>query len=104
MAWLILITAALLEVIWAVALERSDGLTRLWPSIAALTIANTSLVLLSFALRDLPVGTAYALWTGLGAVGVVTAGIVLLDESVSPVRLACIGLVLLGLMGLRIVE
>ncbi|SDL21948.1 DMT family transporter [Nonomuraea jiangxiensis] len=102
MAWLLLIGAALLEIVWATALERSDGFTRPWPSVLGVTAAALSFVLLSFALRQLPMGTAYAVWVGIGAVGVAAVGILVLGESVAPLRLACLGLILAGVIGLRL--
>jgi quaternary ammonium compound-resistance protein SugE len=104
MAWIILLLAGLLEVGWAVGLKISDGLTRPLP--AALTVATmiASMGLLAIAVRTLPLGTAYAVWTGIGAVGTVLLGIVLFDESVSPLRLACIGLIIAGIVGLHVAE
>ena len=103
MAWLVLLAAALLEVTWALALKAADGFSRPGPAILGGVTAVASLALLVVALRDLPVGTAYAVWTGLGAVGVALAGIVLLGESASAARLACLGLVAAGVAGLRLV-
>ncbi|GAA3651321.1 quaternary ammonium compound efflux SMR transporter SugE [Nonomuraea antimicrobica] len=102
MAWPLLIVAALLEIVWATALERSDGFTRLWPSVVGVAAAVLSFVLLSYALRTLPVGTAYAVWVGIGALGVAIVGILALGESASPLRLACLGLILAGVVGLRL--
>lgn len=101
MAWLLLIAAALLEVVWATALERSAGFTRPWPTAVGLVTAATSFALLTFALKHLPLGTAYAVWVGLGAVGVAAVGILALGESASPARLACLALVLAGVVGLK---
>ena len=101
MAWVLLLGAALLEAVWATALGRSDGFTRLWPTVVGVTSAVTSFVLLAIAMRDLPVGTAYAVWVGLGAVGVVLVGITA-GESASPLRLACLGLIVLGVVGLKL--
>jgi quaternary ammonium compound-resistance protein SugE len=101
-AWLLLVGAALLEIVWATALERSAGFTRLWPSVIGVAAAALSLVMLSAALRELPMGTAYAVWVGLGAVGVAAVGILVLGESASPLRLVCLGLILVGVIGLRI--
>ncbi|MBB5954581.1 quaternary ammonium compound-resistance protein SugE [Saccharothrix tamanrassetensis] len=103
MAWLLLLGAALLEVVWATALERSEGFTRLWPALVGITAAVVSFVMLTMAVRHLPLGTAYAVWVGLGAVGVVLVGIVVLGESASPLRLACLALIVVGVVGLKIV-
>ena len=104
MAWALLLVAAVFEVTWALALKEADGFTRAAPAALGVTTAVASLVLLVLALRDLPVGTAYAVWTGLGAVGVALAGIVLFGESASPERLACLAVVFAGVAGLRLVE
>ncbi|WP_084959804.1 DMT family transporter [Thermoactinospora rubra] len=102
MAWLLLLSAALLEIVWALALERSAGFTRPWPAILGVSAATASFALLALALRDLPVGTAYAVWVGLGAVGVALAGILVLGESATPMRLACLAFIVLGVVGLRL--
>lgn len=102
MAWLYLFVAGLMEVAWAVGLKYTEGFTRLWPSVwtgAALVI---SMVLLAAAVRTLPLGTAYAVWTGIGAVGTAALGVLLFGESVSPARLACIALIVAGLVGLKL--
>ncbi|NUT45537.1 MAG: multidrug efflux SMR transporter [Thermoactinospora sp.] len=102
MAWLWLLGAAALEVVWAIALERSQAFTRPWPAAIAISSAAASFVMLSMALKDLPVGTAYAVWVGLGSVGVAVAGIVLLGEASSPVRLACLALIVVGVIGMKV--
>ncbi|MGH6913815.1 MAG: DMT family transporter [Geminicoccales bacterium] len=104
MAWSILIGAGLLEIVWATTLKHSDGFTRFWPSAIGLAAAIISFVLLSIALKSLPVGTAYAVWVGIGALGVALAGIVALDESASPLRLGFLMLILVGIIGLKMVE
>jgi quaternary ammonium compound-resistance protein SugE len=104
MPWLILLAAAVLEVTWALALKASEGFSRIAPSVVGVITAIGSVALLMLALRDLPVGTAYAVWTGLGAVGVALAGIVLFGESASAARLACLAVVFAGVAGLRLVE
>ncbi|WP_326557677.1 quaternary ammonium compound efflux SMR transporter SugE [Micromonospora sp. NBC_01796] len=104
MAWLVLVAAGLLEIVWAIALRQSEGFTRLWPSTLAVSTALLSFVLLAWALRSLPVGTAYAVWVGIGAVGVAIAGIVALNESAAPARLAFLGLIVVGIAGLKAVE
>ncbi|MGC5011011.1 DMT family transporter [Streptosporangium sp. DT93] len=104
MAWILLVLAAMLEIVWATALERSDGFTRLWPAVIGVATAALSLVILTFVLRSLPMGTAYAVWVGLGALGVAVAGIVALGESAAPARLLCLALILVGVIGLRILD
>ena len=87
MAWTMLLGAGLLEIVWAIALKYTGGFTRFWPSAIGIVAAVTSFVMLSSALKSLPVGTAYAVWVGIGALGVAIAGIVALGESASPLRL-----------------
>ncbi|ROP39596.1 DMT family transporter [Saccharothrix texasensis] len=101
MAWLLLLGAASLEVVWATAVGRSAGFTRPWPTGIGIAAAVTSFAMLAIAMRDLPVGTAYAVWVGLGAVGVVLVGICA-GESASPWRLACLALIVLGVVGLKL--
>lgn len=102
MAWALLIVAGLLEVVWALLLKASDGFSKLWPSIGFLVAGTGSIVLLTMALRDLPVGTAYAAWTGIGAVGTALLGLVFFNESTSVARLASILLVVIGLVGVYV--
>jgi quaternary ammonium compound-resistance protein SugE len=104
MAWLLLVCAGLLEIVWATALKQSDGFTRLWPSIVGVGGALLSFILLAIALRHLPAGTGYAVWVGIGAVGVAAAGIILLGEAVSAGRLLFLSLIVVGIVGLRLVE
>jgi len=104
LAWFLLVAAGLLEIVWATALKTSGGLHRFWPSAIAIVAAVTSIVMLSVALKSLPVGTAYAVWVGIGAVGVALAGIIFLGESASFARLAFLALILVGIVGLRMVE
>jgi quaternary ammonium compound-resistance protein SugE len=102
MAWVILLIAGLFEVAWAVGLKYSEGFTRLWPSVfTAITLA-LSMVLLGWAVRTLPLGTAYTVWTGIGAIGTVVLGIWLFNEPLSAVRLGCIALILAGIIGLKV--
>ncbi len=103
MAWIILIIAGLLEVCWAIGLKYTEGFTRLWPSVGTVAAMTASVVLLGWAMRTLPVGTAYAVWTGIGAVGTVLLGIVLFGEPATVARLACVGLVVAGILGLKLV-
>lgn len=104
LAWVILIVAGLFEVGWAVGLKYSHGFTRLWPSLATAASMTVSLVLLGIALRSLPLGTGYTVWTGVGAVGTVVLGIVLFGESADLPRLVCVGLIVTGILGLRLVS
>jgi quaternary ammonium compound-resistance protein SugE len=103
MAWWVLVVAGLFEVGWAIGLKYTEGFTRLWPSVATVVAMTLSIVLLAYAMRTLPVGTAYAVWTGIGAVGTVILGIVLFGESATALRLVCIGLILAGIVGLKLV-
>jgi quaternary ammonium compound-resistance protein SugE len=100
-AWILLVVAGLLECAWAVFLKYTDGFTRLWPTVGFVVSAGGSLYLLARALRDLPLGTAYAVWTGIGAAATAVLGLVLLGESASPGRLFSIGLIVVGVFGLR---
>lgn len=102
MSWIVLFIAGLLEVVWAVGLKYTHGFTRLVPSVATIAAMVLSMVLLSWAMKSLPVGTAYAVWTGIGAVGAAIAGILLLGESASPARLLSLGLIVAGIIGLKL--
>jgi quaternary ammonium compound-resistance protein SugE len=102
MAWMVLIGAGLMEVGWAVGLKYTDGFTRLWPSLWTVLAMALSLALLSLALRHLPLGTAYAVWTGIGAIGTVICGIWLFGESADLPPLGCIGLIPAGIVGLKL--
>jgi quaternary ammonium compound-resistance protein SugE len=101
MAWLTLFLAALFEVAWAVGLKSTHGFTRLWPSVWVLSTMAVSIFLLAQAVRTLPIGTAYAVWTGTGAVGTAILGIVLLGESAALPRVICLLLVVAGIVGLK---
>lgn len=103
LAWIILFAAGLFEVGWAVGLKYTDGLTRLIPTIFTVACMAISLGLLGLSLRSLPLGTAYAVWTGIGAVGTVIAGIILFAEPAEAPRLLCIGLIVAGIIGLKLV-
>ena len=102
MAWLILILAGLFEVGWAIGLKYADGFTRLWPSAWTIGAMIVSVWLLAIAMKSLPVGTAYSVWVGIGAVGTVVLGIVLFDEPADWLRLTSIVLIIAGIVGLKI--
>jgi quaternary ammonium compound-resistance protein SugE len=104
MAWAYLFVAGLFEVAWAVGLKWSAGFTRFWPSVGTVAAMAVSLGLLGLALRSLPLGTAYAVWTGIGAVGTVLVGIVWFGDPATAGRLACVGLILAGLVGLKLLS
>jgi quaternary ammonium compound-resistance protein SugE len=103
MAWLILMVAGLAEVGWAVGLKFTQGFTRPMPTALTVTAMVLSLWLLGLAVRTLPLGTAYAIWTGIGTVGTVVVGIMLFDEPASSVRLLCVALIVSGIVGLKLV-
>lgn len=103
MSWVILIAAGLFEVGWAVGLKYTYGFTRLWPTVGTIASMIVSLGLLGLALKQLPLGTAYAVWTGVGTIGTAILGMVLLGESTEAARIACIGLILAGIVGLKLV-
>lgn len=102
MSWIYLIIAGLLEIGWAVGLKYTEGFTRLVPSVLTLVAMAGSVLLLGLALRSLPLGTAYAIWTGIGTVGTAICGMVLLGEPAGAMRLACIGLIVAGIFGLKL--
>ncbi|HEX5780925.1 MAG TPA: multidrug efflux SMR transporter [Solirubrobacteraceae bacterium] len=104
MAWALLIAAGLLEIVWALALKDAEGFSRLWPSVIGITAAWISFGLLTLALRTLPVGTAYAVWTGIGVLGVAVVGILAYGDSSSAARLALLAMILTGIIGLKVVE
>lgn len=103
MAWVYLVIAGLFEVGWAIGLKYTEGFTRLWPTILTGAAMAGSVVLLGLALRTLPVGTGYAVWVGIGATGTAILGIILFEESRDPLRLACLGLIVAGVIGLKLV-
>ena len=103
MAWIYLTIAGLFEISWAIGLKYTEGFTRLLPSLWTLTSMLLSIVLLGLALKTRPVGTAYAVWTGIGAVGTAILGIYLFNEPATALRLMCIGLILSGIVGLKLV-
>lgn len=102
MTWAILVLAGLFEVGWAVGLKYTDGFTRFWPTLWTVLAMIASVWLLGIAMKDLPVGTAYSVWVGVGAVGTVILGIVLLDEPANAARLISIALIVAGIIGLKL--
>jgi quaternary ammonium compound-resistance protein SugE len=103
MDWILLLVAGLLEIGWAIGLKYTDGFTRLWPSVWTAASMVLSIVLLAFALKTIPVGTGYAVWTGVGAAGTAILGIILFAEPATAARLGCIGLIVAGIVGLKLV-
>ena len=102
MAWTLLVVAGIFEIIWATGLKYTDGFTRLWPSVGTVMAMAVSMICLSLAFRVIPMGTAYTVWTGIGAVGTVLLGILLFDEPKNAVRLVCITLIIVGIAGLKL--
>jgi quaternary ammonium compound-resistance protein SugE len=103
-SWTLLVVAGLFEIAWAIGLQYSDGLTKPVPTLGTAVALLVSMVLLAKAVQDLPIGTAYAVWTGIGAVGTATLGVVLFDEPVSFARIGFISLIVLGIVGLHAVS
>jgi len=103
MAWFWLALAGIFEIAWAIGLKQSAGLTRLWPSLFTIAALIISMGLLAMAVRTLPIGTAYAMWTGIGAVGTAILGIILFDEPRDAIRLVFLALIVVGIVGLKIV-
>lgn len=101
MAWVYLVIAGLLEIGWAIGLKYTEGFSRLVPTVLTVGSMILSVTLLGLALRELPVGTAYAIWTGIGAVGVALLGMVLFQEPATAIRLSCIALIIVGILGLK---
>ncbi len=101
-AWIMLGLAGLFEIVWAIGLKYADGFTRLWPSVITIAAMIVSMYLLALAVRTLPIGTAYAVWTGIGAVGAALLGMMLFAESANLVRLGCIALIVAGIVGLKL--
>ena len=104
MAWLSVCIAGVFETVWAIGMKYSDGFSRLWPSVLTIVAMLISFGLLSYAMKTLPVGTTYAVWTGIGAAGTALMGMLLFGESREAARLVCIGLIIAGILGLRLVE
>jgi quaternary ammonium compound-resistance protein SugE len=103
MAWIYLLIAGVLEIVWAIGLKYTEGLTRLVPSVITGVALVASMIFLALALRTIPVGTGYAVWTGIGAVGTAILGIILFAEPATAARLGCIGLIVAGIVGLKLV-
>jgi quaternary ammonium compound-resistance protein SugE len=104
MSWIYLVIAGLLEVCWAMGMKYSDGFTRFWPSVFTIGTLLLSFVLLTIAVKNLPVGTAYAVWTGIGILGTTVLGMILLGESRNAGRLICLGLIFIGIIGLKLMN
>jgi quaternary ammonium compound-resistance protein SugE len=100
--WLALLAAGLFEIAWAFGLKYSDGLTRFWPTAATLVAIGLSFALMAVALKSLPFGTAYAVWTGIGAAGSIIVGMLMFSESADPVRILCLTLIVAGMVGLKL--
>lgn len=103
-AWILLVIAGLLEIAWAVGLKYADGFTRPVPSLVTIAAMIASMALLGLAARTLPIGTAYAVWTGIGTVGAAVLGMMLFGESAAPARLLCLGLIVAGIVGLKLLK
>lgn len=104
MAWALLVIAGLFEIMWAIGLKYTDGFTRPWPTAGTVSAMVLSVVMLGLAVKSLPIGTAYAVWTGIGAAGTALLGITLLGEPVTAARIACITLIVAGVIGLKLVN
>ena len=100
--WIVLVVAGLFEIVWAIGLKYSEGFTRLWPSVVTLVSLGISMVLLGVSVRVLPLGTAYAVWTGIGAVGTAIVGMVLFREPATVGRIVCLAMVVGGIAGLKV--
>ncbi len=102
MSWIYLIIAGVIEIFWAMCMKQSEGFSKLWPSIGVLVLGGLSIGFLTLALRDLPMGTAYAVWTGIGASGTAIVGILWLKDPASAARIVCIAMIIAGVIGLKI--
>lgn len=102
MAWILLVIAGLFEVGWAIGLKYTEGFTRFWPSVATITGIIISMTLLALAVRTIPVGTGYAIWTGIGALGTAILGIILFGEPVTGARIGFLALIVIGILGLKL--
>ena len=104
MSWFVLVIAGLFEIGWAVGLKYTEGFTRLWPTVGTVAAMAISVGLLGLAMKELPIGTAYAVWTGIGAIGTVILGIVLFGDSATTGRLVCVALIFSGIVGLKVIS
>jgi quaternary ammonium compound-resistance protein SugE len=104
MAWTLLVAAGILEIGWAIGLKYTEGFTRLWPSVWTIAAMAASMYLLALAARTLPIGTAYAVWVGIGAAGAMILGMALLGEPRTIARIGCVGLIVAGVIGLKMLE
>jgi quaternary ammonium compound-resistance protein SugE len=102
MPWIYLVLAGLFEIGWAIGLKYTEGFSRLWPSLGTLAAMAASIVLLALAVKTLPIGTAYAVWTGIGAMGAVLLGMLLFGDPATPARLLCVALIFAGILGLKL--
>ena len=102
MPWIYLLLAGLFEIGWAIGLKYTEGFSRLWPIVGTVAAMTASIILLALAVKTLPIGTAYAVWTGIGAVGAVILGIVLFGDPATPARLLCVALIFVGIIGLKL--
>jgi quaternary ammonium compound-resistance protein SugE len=100
-AWIYLLLAGLMEIVWAVTLKFTNGLTRFWPTAGVVTALGLSIFFMALCLKHIPLGTAYAIWFGIGSVGTAAIGILFFQESRDPLRLLCLGLILAGVVGLK---
>ena len=103
-SWVMLFFAGLFEIAWAIGLKQSNGLTRLWPTVFTLVALAASMILLALSVRTLPIGTAYAVWTGIGATGAALIGIVWFKEPATAARIVCLVLIATGIIGLKLVK
>lgn len=104
MSWVILAIAGIFEIVWAVGLKQTEGFTKLWPSVITIAAMQISFACLSHALKKIPMGNAYAVWTGIGAIGVAIVGIIWFNEIADIKRIACIGLIVIGIVGLKLLD
>jgi quaternary ammonium compound-resistance protein SugE len=104
MHWILLLVAGILEVVWAIGLKYTEGFTKLWPSVITIAAMVASVAFLGLALRHIPVGTGYAIWTGIGAAGTAILGMILFGEPATAARVACLGLIVAGIVGLKLVS
>ena len=102
MSWFILLLAGVFEIAWAIGLKYTEGFTRLWPTLGTVAAMGVSITLLGLAMKSLPLGTAYAIWVGIGAVGTALLGMLLFDEPATAARLVSLGLIVAGLVGLKL--